>query len=347
MTPRWAARLLAIPLVGKLAGASGIVVVVAMGTALFVHGDASRDARMLLIMAVALITSLLVTVGLVLIALDPLHELEATADRVERGDLDARVPDSLLADRDMARVGHTFNRVLDELIADRARMRRLATEVIREGDRQRAAISRALHDSTAQALAALMFEASAASRDCGDPALTARLETIRLYAVEVLEEVRLLAQRVHPRVLDDLGLGAALERLARGIRESSEVRVEVDAKLNGTRVTANISAVLFRVAEEAVANALRHGSPRTVGVHLCADERYVRLAVVDDGRGFDVNGRQGGHPGIGLFTMRQRVALAGGIFEVESRPGAGTAVSAIVPLRTADSIDAGSQCQET
>lgn len=336
MTPRWAARLLAIPLVGKLAGASGIVVVVAMSTALFVHGDASRDARMLLIMALALVTSLLVTLGLVMIALDPLHELEATADRVGRGDLSARVPGSLLADRDMARVGRTFNRVLDELITDRARMRRLATEVIREGDRQRASISHELHDSAAQALAALMFEVTAAARDSSDPSLSARLETIRGYAVDVLDEVRLLAQRVHPRVLDDLGLDAALERLARGIRESSSVRIAVESKLNGTHVSAGMATVLYRVAEEAVANALRHGSPRSVGVHLIADEHSVRLAVVDDGRGFDANGRSASHPGIGLFTMRQRVALAGGIFEVESRPGAGTVVSAIVPLRAAD-----------
>jgi signal transduction histidine kinase len=337
----WIARLLAIPLVGKLAGASAIVVVAAMGAALLLHGDAPRDSRTMLIMTLALGTSLLVNVGLVLIALRPLHELEATADRVGQGDLAARVPASPLADRDMARVGRTFNRVLDELIADRARMRRLASEVIREGDRQRASISRELHDSAAQALAALMFEVTAASRDSKDSALTTRLETIHTHAVEVLDEVRLLAQRVHPRVLDDLGLGAALERLARGIRESSDVRVDVEAKLNGTHVSTSTATVLFRVAEEAVANAVRHGSPRTVGVHVTADERYVRLAVVDDGRGFDASGRPTSHPGIGLFTMRQRVALAGGIFEVESRPGGGTVVSAIVPLRPAVNFDVG------
>ena len=338
---RWVARLLAIPLVGKLAGASAIVVVAAMGAALFLHGDAPRDTRMMVIMTLALGTSLLVNVGLVLIALRPLHELEATADRVGQGDLAARVPASPLADRDMARVGRTFNHVLDELIADRARMRRLASEVIREGDRQRASISRELHDSAAQALAALMFEVTAASRVSTDSALTTRLETIHTHAVEVLDEVRLLAQRVHPRVLGDLGLGAALERVAREIRESSGVRVDVEANLHGAHVPANMATVLYRVAEEAVANAVRHGSPRTVGVHLATDDRNVRLAVNDDGRGFDVDGLPVRHPGVGLFTMRQRVALAGGIFEVVSRLGAGTVVSAIVPLGPANNLDAG------
>ena len=341
LPPRWVARLLAIPLVGKLAGASAIVIVAAMGAALLLHGDAPRDTRTMLIMTLALGTSLLVNVGLVLIALRPLHELETTADRVGQGDLVARVPASPLADRDMARVGRTFNRVLDELIADRARMRRLASEVIREGDRQRASISRELHDSAAQALAALMFEVTAASHDSKDSALATRLESIHAHAVDVLDEVRLLAQRVHPRVLGDLGLGAALERLARGIRESSAVRVEVEASLHGVHVPAGMATALYRVAEEAVANAMRHGSPRTVGVQLTADGRNVRLAVNDDGRGFDADDLPVRHPGIGLFTMRQRIALAGGIFEVVSRPGAGTVVSAIVPLGAADNLDAG------
>jgi signal transduction histidine kinase len=296
---------------------------------------------MLLVMLFALGTSVFINVTLVLIALRPLRGLETTAEKVSHGDLDARVPLSALADRDMARVGRTFNRVLDELIVDRARMRRLATEVIREGDRQRASISRELHDSAAQSLAALMFEVAAATRGCTNPELTARLETIRTYAVEVLEEVRLLAQRVHPRVLDDLGLGAALERLGRCALESSGIHVDVNADRYGARVPPSIATALYRVAEEAIANAVRHASPRAVRVHLVADDSNVRLAVTDDGRGFVVDGRPSSHPGVGLFTMRQRIALAGGIFDVESRPGAGTVVSAIVPLRAAGNLDAG------
>jgi two-component system NarL family sensor kinase len=178
-----------------------------------------------------------------------------------------------------------------------------------------------------------MLEVGAATRRTTDTELAARLETIRSYAVDVLDEVRLLAQRVHPRVLDDLGLRAALERLGRGTTESSGVRVDVDANLNGTPVPPTAATALYRVAEEAIANAVRHGSPRTVRVHLVADDSNVRLSVADDGRGFDVDDRPAIHPGVGLFTMRQRVALAGGVFEVASRSGAGTVVSAIVPLR--------------
>jgi signal transduction histidine kinase len=333
--PHWIAALLAIPLAGKLAGASAVVVAAAIGAAFSVHRGAPRDGggSMLLVMLFALGTSILVNVALVLIALRPMRHLESTAERVSRGDLDARVPPSLLADRNIARVGRTFNRVLDELIADRARMRRLASEVILEGDRQRASISRELHDSAAQSLAALMLEVAAAKRGIKDAELTARLETIRSYAADVLEEVRLLAQRVHPRVLDDLGLRAALERLGRCTTDASGVRVDVGADLYGPRLPIGAATVLYRVAEEAIANAVRHGSARTVNISLVGDDANVRLAVTDDGRGFNVDSRPASHPGVGLFTMRQRVALVGGSFEVESRSGGGTVVSAIIPLR--------------
>jgi signal transduction histidine kinase len=330
--PRWIAGLFAIPLAGKLAGASVIVFMVAFGAALGIQDNAPRNGSILLVMLCALGMSVCVNVGLVLIALRPIRDLEAAAERVSQGDLDARVSPSRLADRDIARIGRTFNRVLDELIADRARMRRLASQVILEGDRQRAAISRELHDSAAQSLAALMLEVAAAKRVTTAPELTARLETIRSYAVDVLDEVRLLAQRVHPRVLDDLGLRVALDRLGRITTERSGVRVDIGADLHGPGMPLGPATVLYRVAEEAIANAVRHGSARTVNVSLVGDDRNVRLAVTDDGRGFEVEGRPVSHPGVGLFTMRQRVALAGGIFEIESRPGAGTVVSAIVPI---------------
>ena len=312
-----------------------LVVTAAIAAAFEVHGRVRHDVDTELIMVLALATSMCVNVGLVLLALRPIHSLEETAERVAHGDLDARVPASPLADRDFARVADTFNRVLDELIADRAHMRQLASAVIREGDRQRSSISRELHDSAAQSLAALMFEVTAAAQASTDPDQVVRLEAIRGYAVDVLDEVRLLAQRVHPRVLDDLGLAPALERLARGVRDASDARVEVCIGSNGATVPRPAAAVLFRVAEEAVANAVRHGSAHVVSIHVSSDTRNVRLAVIDDGTGFDPARIPADHPGTGLFTMRQRVLLAGGIFEVDSQPGAGTVVSAVVPLEGA------------
>ena len=121
----------------------------------------------------------------------------------------------------MMRVGGAINLLLDGLVQDRAQSRRLASLVISAQDEERARIARELHDSSAQTLTALLLQVSAAARDEKDPVLATRLEEIRVIAGSALEEVRVLSHTVHPRVLDDLGLVAALEWLvaahARGV----------------------------------------------------------------------------------------------------------------------------------
>jgi len=126
-----------VPLAAKLAGANAFIVLAASAVAFAVYGTGADDLRVLLIMGAAIVGSLAVNVALVYAALRPLQALEATAERVWRGDLAARVRPSLLADRDMARVGRTLNLLLDGLTADRARMRRLAAEAISAGGRGR------------------------------------------------------------------------------------------------------------------------------------------------------------------------------------------------------------------
>ena len=167
--PDWVARFLAVPLGAKLVGANLTIVLAALGAALYTHPGHPTDGDLLVLMASALALSLVVSVVLVLAALRPLRYLEQTAHQVSGGDLAARVPSSVLADRNIARIGRTFNQVLADLIADRARARRLASEVIRAGDRQRALIGRELNESTAQVLAALAFETSALASGSSDP----------------------------------------------------------------------------------------------------------------------------------------------------------------------------------
>jgi len=337
--PRWIAALLGVPLAGKLAGANALIVVVALAAAAATQGFGPQDAPFIPILGVALAGSLVVNLVLVLVALRPLQGLERTAERVWRGDLEARVQPSLLADRDMARLGGALNVVLDSLTADRVRLRRLASEIISAGDRERAHIARELHDSTAQELVALQFQLSAAVRDAEhtNPELAARLGEIREAAAGVLEEVRMLAHTVHPRVLDDLGLTAALERLAREARERGIADVHVVADADTGRIAPATASVLYRVAQEAVANALRHGEPRSMTIRVADLDGAIALEVADDGRGFDVVDAERRRPGMGLFTMRERVTLVDGQFMVTSQPGTGTRVRAIVPLEPAQS----------
>lgn len=335
--PRWVEGVLRVPLAGKLAGANAIIVLAATAAALAVHGGAAADARVLLILGLALGGSLVVNLTLVIIALRPLGDLETTAARIWQGDLDARVPTSLLADAHVARIGGTLNVLLDGLTSDRARMRRLAAEVISAGDRERAHIARELHDSAAQTLAALVYQLSAAERDVtdhvpGDVELAERLAQIKEMASSVLEEVRMLAHTVHPRVLDDLGLPSALRRLGREIQATSRATITIEADENAAHVPAPLASVLYRVAQEAMNNAVRHAAPTNVEVRLTKSASEVTLEVDDDGRGFDVEEAERRRPGMGLFTMSERVSLVNGVFAIDSRPGRGTKITVTLSL---------------
>jgi signal transduction histidine kinase len=326
-----AERALRVPLLGKLAGANLLIVVAAL---IGVAAERRMDApgHVVSILGVALGMSLVVNFLLVYVALRPLSDLEAAATRVSAGDLEARVAPSVLADRDMARVGTTLNVLLDRLTEDRARVRRLATQVISAQDEERARVARELHDSTAQILTAVMLQLGAAARESSSPLLDARIATLRELAAEALEEVRLLSHTMHPRVLDDLGLVAALEWLGRQTRAQTSLHVEVSVADGGVQIPAPLASVLYRVAQEALRNAVRHAHARHVQLRLRADLGAAVLEVGDDGRGFDVRRAEERRPGMGLFSMRERVALVNGNLVVTSAVNRGTRVVATVPL---------------
>jgi signal transduction histidine kinase len=325
--------LLRVPLVAKLAGANALIVIAA-----WIATEAVNSGRVTsspaLVLAISLGLSLLVNVALVLLALRPLQSLERAAEEVWAGNLEARVPDSPLADSQVRRIGQTLNALLDRLLADRQRLRDLTTQVIAAGDRERAGIARELHDSTAQTLAAITYELTVASSETHDPEQLERLERVRSLANQVLDEVRLLSRTVHPRVLDDLGLSAALRTLVRETADRTGLEIDVTTdELDGALPTGT-ATVLYRVAQTALANAVAHADASHIRLRLSRSDGHVRLAVEDDGRGFDVARAESERAGMGLFSMRERMALADGSLSILSAPDAGTRVVADIPLTT-------------
>ena len=335
---RWLKWALGLPLAGKVAGANVLIVVAALAATMGLHGSAPQDRETLAILALSLIGGLAVNLALVAVALRPLRVLESTADRVRQGDLDARVSASPLADRTVRRVGDAINLLLDELVADRARSRRLAAEVIRAGDDERARLARELHDSTAQTLSAVVMQLATTIRTVEPPELAARLETVRGAVVDALEEVRVLSHTVHPRVLDDLGLPAALRQFGREMEGHADVPIVIDAPPSASALSPASASVLYRVAQEAITNALRHGAPTVVEVFLRFDDEAATLEVTDDGEGFDAADAAQKGSGLGIFSMRERVALVDGVFELVSGPGMGTRVRATVPVESMESL---------
>lgn len=334
--PAWLRRVLGVPLTWKLAGANLLIGLAAAAAVAILHEAGAGASHLLEVLGAALVATLVVNVLLVRTALRPLLALEETAGRVWRGDFTARVPGSLLADRDMARVGNTLNLLLDGIERDRARLRRLATQIMQAQDDERSRVARELHDSVAQTLAALVMQISAVQRDAPDGPLAERLALVRTIAGEALEEVRLLSHTVHPRVLDDLGLPAALEWLGRQTREAEGVQVEVVTGAVSDELPRLQASALYRVAQEALRNAVRHAGAGRVTLHLTRASDALVLEVADDGQGFDVAAAEARRPGMGLFAMRERVALVDGTMEILSRPGAGTRIRASVPLIGSD-----------
>ena len=320
---------LQVPLASKLIGAN-VMVVAALVVACTVAGRVDRP-----VVVIVGVLALVLHLGLVYLALAPIRDLESVASQVWQGDFGVRVIRSSVADDGVLRVGSMFNILLDGLATDRARLRTLTAEVIAAGDRERAAIARELHDSTAQQIAGLLLHLSSAARDASDPDLSDRLLSARDAAAAVLEEVRTMSHTVHPGVLDDLGLEAALRRLARDASHGNGVEFDVDVDVNMSRLDAGVERVLYRIAQEAVRNATRHASSAHMRIRLYCQPSTATLEVHDDGRGFDLREAEVRQAGIGLLSMRERASLVDGRVEIKTAKGSGTTISATIPLEPA------------
>jgi two-component system, NarL family, sensor histidine kinase UhpB len=329
-------RFLKVSLGAKLAGANLLIVLAAWGAFAISH-EVAAEWRLLAFITGVLAVALAVNWLLVSIALRPIRDLERTATRVWSGDLETRVPRSVIADAELAQVGGTLNFLLNAIAEDRARVRMLAKEVVRTGDRERSRVGKELHDSIAQSLAAIRYQLIAIEReanDAGDGELTERIGGVRQSAGEVLEQIRLLSHTVHPQILDDLGLVPALRHLARTTTDGPAISVTVDpdaeAGLRG--ISSDVAVALYRAAREAVANAIRHAGAATVRIDMGLDDGCVVMQVQDDGKGFDPAAAEREGRAMGLFTMRERVALLNGQVEIASRPDRGTTVEVRVPV---------------
>ena len=329
-------RLLQVPLAGKLAGANLVIVLVAWAVGFAAHRSGAADLRLLSVTTIALVLGFIVNMTLVALALRPIRDLEETATRVWAGDLETRVPNSPIADAELAQVGGTLNYLLNALAADRARVRMLASEVVRTSDRERSRVGRELHDSIAQSLAALRYQLVAIEQTSTDAETTARISDVRASAGELLEQIRLLSYEVHPQILDDLGLVPALRHLARKTTDQVVVEVTITAGSEAelASLAPDVSAALYHVAREATSNAVRHANASHVNVRIGILEGDVIMQVDDDGSGFDVGTVERNQGAMGLFTMRERVALLDGSLAIASTRDRGTLVRVSIPLAT-------------
>lgn len=321
---------LRVPLILKITGANLMVLVVAMGTDAYFW-----DAATAIQIALPLILSFIVTSALVWLALRPVAQLEGTADRVASGDFAARVPLSSLADRNLLRLALTTNRLLDRIDVDRARIQYLAGRSVRARDIERQAVARELRDSFAQSVAAISLQLAVAQRANRDLEVEQQLERARILVSQLGEEMRSVADTLYPGTLGEFGLLNAIQALARRTKRQTGVATEVDGARFGASITAEAASALYRAADEALRNVAQHAGAKHTRIMLHSDDDRAVLEIEDDGRGMDMRARDPLQAGLGLFSARAVLALAGGDLQISSAPSLGTRVVARVPLRTA------------
>ncbi len=201
-----------------------------------------------------------------------------------------------------------------------------------EAERQR--IARELHDETGQALTALglgLRGAATSLRQDEDKAAH-NLRQLEGMAARALDELRRLIADLRPSHLDDLGLDAALRWFAGEVHDRAplEVRVEVAKELCELPETVNIA--MFRIAQEAMTNVLKHAEAEHLWVRLYCTNEKVNLEIEDDGKGFDLAGMQADQKTAwGLLGMEERATLCGGDLFLETTPGEGTRVRVSIP----------------
>lgn len=231
-----------------------------------------------------------------------------------------------------------LKRAMDALGAARERLQGLSRRLLEVQEAERRHLARELHDDIGQGLTALKLNLEALARGRDGAALEARigeaLETTR----HTIERVRQLSVNLRPLQLDDLGLAAALrshlDRQAKlgGLAPHFEIQ-EVPVKLS-----ADIETACFRVAQEAINNIVRHSKAANVWLRLFLAGERLALSVRDDGAGFDVisaQRRAAAGESLGVVSMEERVALAGGTLQIHSAPGQGTVIVASFPVGAA------------
>lgn len=235
---------------------------------------------------------------------------------------------------ELQRLGREHERLYGQLLDGERRLRRLARSVWRVQEDERRRLAAELHDGLGQSLTALRIKLEHQAERATDPAAAAALQDGAVIAAQALEETRRLSHVLRPHVLDDLGLVPALRWLVRTLGEGTGVALEFEhAGIEAEdRLDGELETVLFRVAQEALTNVLKHAQTEAATVRLLRPQpAWLRLEIEDGGCGF-LPAARAGTSSHGLRGMRDRVEIFGGRLEVQSSPGAGTLVVAELPI---------------
>ncbi|HLO33765.1 MAG TPA: sensor histidine kinase [Anaerolineales bacterium] len=298
----------------------------------------------LLFSFVGILITLLVNRMIIRTALYPLHELGDAIEQIDRGQTD--IPDSLknYKDPDIHRLVIAIDSMLDRMANHTSQLRAISERAINAQEEERVRIARSLHDDTAQSISMLIIHLER----LGNLIPAERLDITRYImdaqnvATKLLENLRKVIWDLRPSILDDLGLFSAIRWFARTNLEKGGVQVDFWTASGGLRLPSHLETMLFRIAQEAISNILRHANAAKVSIRLWTADEHIWLEIKDDGRGFDIQKTTGeavDRKQLGLLGIQERVSLVGGEVKVESAPGSGTCLQVSIPLPIEESMN--------
>jgi two-component system sensor histidine kinase UhpB len=256
----------------------------------------------------------------------PLEKLIEEMEKVDLSRPGPLLPDSIDGigeTEEVERIELAFLRMMQRLEAER---RRAGSAALQAQEEERARVARDLHDEVNQSLTGLLLRLEAV-RETAPPELEAELAETKALANQAMRELLSLARQLRPTALDDLGLAAAIAGQAKQV-ERSGLAATLSTEGGFADLDDDVQLVVYRVAQEALANAARHSGAKRIEVSLRRSGQGVELKVSDDGRGFAFEQSESG---LGIGGMRERALLIGAELTIESRPGRGTTVRLSVP----------------
>jgi signal transduction histidine kinase len=246
------------------------------------------------------------------------------------GDLDfTREDESLM--RSFAASAATAVHTARAVAEDRLR------QSIEASEQERRRWARELHDDTLQGLGGLRVLLSSARRGGGETLESAVDQAIAELGSQI-DNLRTLIAELRPAALDEIGLQPAIESLAErteavhGLRVSTDIDLTHETQDASRRLSPELETTVYRVVQEALTNAVKHGDARSAEVSISDRGGNLETRVSDDGVGFDPKASA---DGFGMAGMRERVELVGGELEVSSSPGKGTTIRAVLPVARA------------
>jgi two-component system sensor histidine kinase UhpB len=271
----------------------------------------------LLVLSILLVVLLAVDLTLLRRELRPLQRLAALMAAVDPGRLDRRAGSFDGAGREVAVLAGALDDMLGRIEAERLETGR---RILAAQEDERARIARELHDEVGQTLTAIALRAERAAGETGAGPRQA-LSEIATTALRSLEDVRRIGRELRPEALDDLGLVNALVALCARVDRQGEVRVRRRLDWHLPQLSPEVELVIYRTAQEALTNVLRHAHARDVLVALDSEPEHVVLTVRDDGRGLP-----DGLTERGLRGMRERALVIGAELGIGPAPDRGTEI---------------------